>query len=737
MTFWIKSRGGKIVKLRDKEWRAKIYASGEACDSPEWIFSKVKSLGLVHSIKAVEKTVDISQGTGKALEIELEECDKGKKVADLLESAFQNPATFQLYNVDVLPEQQYFFEKDLFPLAYLRVESDDENQVTSWQLLDDITKYDYSTPDLNILRLAVKISSKVPRMDARLVSLSLNDLVVEGKSEPELLCDMLKEVEKLDPDLIITQNGDSFVLPFLYSKGKKYSIDLKGLNRDSSVGSSLTELSKLDGKTYFSYGRILFRPTTQRFYGRLHLDEQNTVIYDQCQLQGLYEITRLCRMPIHTSARASIGKCLSGLQFYHATKRDILIPWKPTIAEDVKTGYDLLYGDRGGLVLTPKPGINEQVCEIDYASLYPSIIRDYNISAETVNCSCCQPSTNRIEELMMHICNEKRGLVAESLELPIERRFEYKKMRDSTPDKSLKSVYNERAGALKGILVCSFGYLSYRNAKFGKIDSHMAVCSIARKTLRDSIQIANLRGFRIIHGIIDSLWISKRNATIEDYREISMEIEARTGFKLGIEGIYKWIVFLPSKVFAKNQVPTRYFGCFESGEIKARGIELRRHDTPIYFKKCQNEVLGELAKCDNALELGQCARREGRNIFEKYAKALEQHEVPALELLINRRLSKDIRDYRSKRQLQVNAVFELEKQGFKLRAGQSVSYVIAKYKSKGQNRSIPEELAVEETQYDSERYVELLADCCATVLFPFGITKQNLLSRSESLLAWR
>ena len=67
---------------------------------------------------------------------------------------------------------------------------------------------------------------------------------------------------------------------------------------------------------------------------------------------------------MHTSARASIGKCLSSLQFYYAAKRDTLIPWKPWIAEDFKTGYELLIEDRGGLVLEPLPGIHENVCEL-------------------------------------------------------------------------------------------------------------------------------------------------------------------------------------------------------------------------------------------------------------------------------------------------------------------------------------------------------------------------------------
>lgn len=731
LTFWIKSPEGNL-KLRDKNWRMRIYCAGKNCENADWIFSRVKNSGLVHSVKPVEKIVNICKEKSQALELELAQCGNGKRVADLLESIYRNPAALQLYNVDVLPEQAYFFEKDLFPLAYVRAEYDNDSQVTGWELLDDLKSYDYKTPDMRILRLNIGISTKVPRMDAKLISLQINDVGFEG-SEQELLHELMAEVEHIDPDLILTQNGDAFVLPFIYSKARQYSLDLSKLNRDEFAHDFD---GRLGGRSYFSYNRILYRPYTHRFFGRLHLDEGNTIIYNQCALEGLYEITRLCRMPLHTSARASIGKCLSGLQFYYAAKRNILIPYKPRISEDVKSALDLLHGDRGGLVLTPLEGIHEWVCEIDFSSLYPSIIRDYNISAETVNCSCCPPETNRIEELNMHICNKQRGLVAESLEAPIERKFEYKQLKKATYDPALKASYEERADSLKGLLVSSFGYLSYRHAKFGKIDSHMAVCSIARRTLRESIQLANLRGFKVIHGIIDSLWIYKNDATPEEYIAIAKEIEAHTGFRLTVEGIYKWIVFLPSKVYSKNQVANRYFGAFYSGELKVRGIELRRHDTPAYFKKCQQEMLTELATCDNAGKLRKYARTEGISIFEKYARALERHEVPALELLINRRLSKDVKDYKSTRRLQVNAASNLEKEGHKLRAGQSVSYIITNYKTKGMSRSISRELVAEETEYDSERYVDLLADCCATLLVPFGVSKEDLLSRSQSLLSW-
>ncbi|MDG7002259.1 MAG: hypothetical protein JRN15_24445, partial [Nitrososphaerota archaeon] len=558
---------------------------------------------------------------------------------------------------------------------------------------------------------------------------------VQGSDEGEILAETAREVQRFDPDFIITRNGDAFVFPHLHSKAQKHQVSFD-LNRDPDAKPRVSHSTQSGGRTYFSYGRIMYRPTTQRFYGRIHVDGQNTFVYDQCLFEGLFEIARISRMPFHTSSRASIGKSLSGLQFYYAHLRDTLIPYKPVTSEDIKSMEDLLVADRGGLVFVPLPGVHERVCEFDFASLYPSIIKGRNISAETVNCVCCPNSDNRLQDLDLHICKKRLGIVPQSLELPLSKRFAYKRLRDQTSDPRLKQVYNERAGALKWVLVTSFGYLSFRHAKFMKIDAHIAVCSVARQTLLDAMHTAESRGYRVIHGIIDSLWVSKERANPEDYQELREEIESATKFKLAIEGIYKWIVFLPSKVDSQNQVPTRYFGAFEkNNELKVRGIEWRRRDAPLYFKACQEKILKELAKCDNQEELRKCAKTEGIAIFNEFARNLEKHDAPPLSLLITRRLSKNLSEYYSKRQLSVNAALKLEERGLQLKAGQSVSYVITKYKTAGMNRASPEELAAN-VDYDSQRYVELLADCCSTVLSPFGVDKKVLMSRGQSLLTW-
>ena len=119
-----------------------------------------------------------------------------------------------------------------------------------------------------------------------------------------------------------------------------------------------------EGISYFSYGHVYFKPTTIKLHGRIHFDMSNSFILNDSGLQGLYQIASVCRMPLHTTVITSIIKCLSSLQCYYATRKDILIPWKPFIAEHFKTLSDLFLADRGGFIFEPKIGVHEQVIRI-------------------------------------------------------------------------------------------------------------------------------------------------------------------------------------------------------------------------------------------------------------------------------------------------------------------------------------------------------------------------------------
>jgi len=89
-------------------------------------------------------------------------------------------------------------------------------------------------------------------------------------------------------------------------------------------------------------------------------------------------------------------------------------------------------------------------------------------------------------------------------------------------------------------------------------------------------RIVERKGFAIIHGIVDSLWLKKECATAKEYVELCREVSERIGAPLSFEGRYKWIVFLPSKIHPNVAVLNRYYGVKEDGRIKVRGLEWLR-----------------------------------------------------------------------------------------------------------------------------------------------------------------
>ena len=294
---------------------------------------------------------------------------------------------------------------------------------------------------------------------------------------------------------------------------------------------------------------------------------------------------------------------MSSLQFYQAIKDDVLIPRNKSIPEAFKSAYDLLVGDRGGMVYEPRVGAHDYVGEVDFSSMYPSIMADNNISAETVLCKCCPDSHIRIPELNYHICTKRTGIVPKTLRFVVDKRLYYKKMKKEASDPHLREVYDNRQIALKWILVTCFGYLGYKNAKFGTVDGHIGVCAFGREALLNASHTAEEQGFEVIHGIVDSLWLKKPDARLEDYENLCKAITKQTGIPISFEGRYKWIVFLPSKMHPRVGVLNRYYGIMEDGKIKVRGLEIRKRDTPRFVFDAQTEMIDTLATANNTAEL--------------------------------------------------------------------------------------------------------------------------------------
>ena len=726
MVIWIKTEKGNTIRLLDR-WQYSIYVSGNHSDLID-LAKQIATDGV-----ALEEKYARPEDSDKSTVLKIP-VSNSKEAQGLAEKilVYGGYKRFRLYNVDVKPSQMYLYEKDIFPFAFAHATQRPNG--LEWRLLDSQEEVEYRTPPLKELTLEVKAASeRIPKFNDAIREINIRfgseSIRIDSGDELDKLVTLVKSIQQLDPDILYTSNGDEFLFPYLARRAVENEFSERlVIGRERSP----LRVSNEKGASYVSYDRVHYRPLPTRLLGRIHIDMENSMLYCDCGLQGLIEVARICRIPVQRVSNTTIGTSMTSAQLYHAVRNDILIPWVKADPEDLKTARELLIADRGGFYREPKVGIHDRVGELDFTSLYPMLMLKKNLSAETVRCKCCPDSTERVPELDYNICEKRKGIVPKSIELLLRKRTKYKELERRESDPSLRSLYEKRRAALKWILVCSFGYLGFKNARFGKIDAHIATCAFARQTLLKATRLAEERGFELVHGIVDSLWLKKKGVTESDFIELVDEIYRETELPISFQGVYRWIVFLPSETRRTLPVLTRYYGVFMDGRIKARGIATRRHDTPEVVRKCIEEMLTILAKGEDS-SIFYNRVPESMNVLKKYVQALKSRRIELDDLVIEKHLSREIYEYRHE-VLQAIAAKQLVREKVEVRAGQSISFIIINSENRfSKNRVLAAELVDERTPYDVDRYLELLFSSAATILAPFGYTV-SYLKRVTNLL---
>ena len=659
----------------------------------------------------------------------------------------QSDASLRLYNSDLLLASLYCWQRGIFPMALVEAEVDAEGRICALECHDTEWKLDYELPPLEILRVRLGGHKRVdPTHGAPFGQLGALEIEVDGRQfeldesgEPAAVA-FQHLLARHDPDLILSDWGDATILPRLCEQAARLRLPL-ALNRDPHA-----KIQQSRGRSFMSYGRILFKNSATTLFGRLHVDTQNSFIADKCDLSGLWELARVTKLPVQYCSRTSTGTGISYMQMELAWRDAVLIPEQKAEPEDPKPPDELLIADRGGLVFTPKIGFHANVAELDFVSEYPSIMARFNISPETINCPCC-PDAPRVPELGYRVCQARRGITSRVVERLIHKRNELKKLcsaripaaildagthppaAGSCPDASAAGsfpdppdraekiqCYKLQRDALKWLLVCCFGYTGYKNARFGKIEAHEAINAVARETLLVAKELAEDRGYKILHALVDSLYLQKTGATRDDYQALTAEIAARTGLPLAIEALYRYVVFLPSRQFEDVPVPNRFFAVAEDGTLKVRGLELRRHDTPPLVARMQQEALAIVADARDFFSY-TAKLEEAREILRHYEESLFDGSVAIEDLIVSRRLTREPREYKKANQTAI-AAQQLFGNGVRLRPGQTVEYIITDADNRVPNDRVRAYALWDGWfGYDRRKYVQLLRDAFEPLAF--------------------
>jgi len=448
MAVWLLADDGTRLRLVHP-WAPRLYYAGDR-DAVRQAEAALRSLRIPISVKPAVRR-DLLRGDIPVVEAAVTDPMAFPRVTARL--APLDGLTF--YNCDVALPQMYLYEHHLFPLGRCAVDAAPDGRIRAIAPLDSPWDPEYTVPPLTILRLRLEGDPGNPNHGPRTIlhiAVEGEESDLMGDTPEELLTSLSRWLHRYDPDIILTEWGDSFLFPRLRRLAGRCRVSLP-FNRDAGAG-----IRTRRERSYVTYGQIVYTAGGVYLHGRWHLDTTNSFTYAEAKLPGLLELARLGRMPVQHTARTSVGTVITSMQLDQAYQDGILIPWRKSRPEAFKSAGDLLLTDRGGLSYTPLIGAFEHVGELDFAAMYPAMMARFNISQETVNCACCRDDpAARVPGIPHHLCRKRRGLVPRVLERVLERRAYYKARKAATTGDE-HHLYDMRQTALKWIgVVCLDG----------------------------------------------------------------------------------------------------------------------------------------------------------------------------------------------------------------------------------------------------------------------------------------
>jgi len=647
---------------------------------------------------------------------------EGRK--DVLEVNVLNPSLFDelfrevnqlfpdllYYDTDIPLILRYAAEYGVFPLGRCKVEVKQGWKISRITPLDTPWELDPLLPELRVLEIRPDVNPSHAKPKYLSVNFDHFRYHLPLDKPRELLSCLNAVLRRHNPDVILTSYGDTWLFSHLEEISAETRIPFNP-NRDL-----LQSIHRKKEISFVNYGQAHYRGEQVHLFGRWHIDDQNCMTFGDYGLMGAIEQARVTGLPVQEMARRSPGAGIAAMQTLTALKRNVLVPYQQQKGEVPKTYNELVESDRGGLVFEPLLGVFPNVAIIDFMSMYPSIIVEYNISPETVGVE--EQDALEIPEMGIKISSHE-GLIPATLRPMVEKRVKIKRLLKKTNDPRYKAIKN----ALKWLCVVAYGRLGFANSTFGRINSHEVVSFIGRKMLLKAKEIAEDHGFTVIHAYVDSLFICKPNATKEeDFQLLLDEIEQETKLPIELEEVYSWMAFVSSRQNPNLSVANRFFGLKPDGEYKIRGLASRREDTPLFVANAQLDVLQILAQEQDPSQLTNLLP-EVLNMLQERIFALSNRNVPIKELLITQTLSRELIEYKVPSPA-ARAADQLQAMGKNIRMGQRIQFIYTRTKQGVRAWDLPEPF--NPTWIDTAKYKELLFRAVHEVLQPLGVTKTVL-----------
>ena len=596
------------------------------------------------------------------------------------------------------------------------------------------------------------------------IELGTNELekdieVVFVDNEKTLLENVFKIIR--DYPCIITYNGDDFDLKYIYNRAMKAGIkkedipiqlgriaaDIKHgihldlyrtfLNRSIQIyafGNKYSEHSlNAVSKAILNKSKIEFTGEIgqQTYY---HLARYNfndaeitlelTSFDGDLLMKLLLVISRITKMPINDLSRIGVSNWIRSMVYFEHRKINALIPRKDELAIDddelkKMSSEAVIEGKQyqGGMVLEPKIGVYFGVSALDFASLYPSIIKVNNLSYETVRCKHKEHQKNLIKGSKHWVCDKRRGIISLLVGSLRDIRVNYykrlPKMEGLSSDE--RNLYSVVSQALKVILNASYGVLGAPIFPLFFLPVADSTAAIGRNIITETVETAKNNNIEVLYGDTDSLFI--KSIDQDEIDSLISWSQKNQGVDLELEAKYRYAVFSERK---KNYIVVK-----NDGQVIIKGLTGKKSHIPLFVREAFYEAIERLGEAETEKDFEK-VKTEIRNIARESNKQLKEGKVPIEKLAFRMMLSKSTNMYKTTIPQHVRAARLLEDHNREkgntevMKAGDIISFV----KTIGGVK--PLELA-KIREIDKKKYEEIMKSTFDQLLGPLGYSFDDIL----------
>ncbi len=549
--------------------------------------------------------------------------------------------------------------------------------------------------------------------------------------EKKMIEDAFKVISQYP--FVITYNGDDFDMPYLYNRAERLGIKNSEnplyMMRDSATlkhgvhidlyrtmsnrsfqiyafshkytDFSLNSVSlALLNESKINYGLELDELTNYQLanycYNDARLTYKLTSFNNDLLMNLLVVITRIARMPIDDIARMGVSQWIRSLLYYEHRQRDAIIPRREELdAKSQGVMNDAVIKDkkyRGGLVVEPTEGIHFNVTVMDFASLYPSIIKVRNLSYETVRCVHEQCKQNKIPDTNHWVCTRYNGLTSMLIGSLRDLRVNYyKSLAKKANTQEQKEQYTVVSQALKVILNASYGVMGAEIFPLYFLPAAEATTAVGRYIITETIKKCQTSGVEVLYGDTDSLFV--KNPTVEQIQKVIEDTKMEQGVDLEIDKEYRYVVLSGRK---KN-----YLGVTKEGKVDVKGLTGKKSHTPPFIRSLFFEILEILSNVQTSQDF-ETAKKQISQKISACAIKVKERKIPIPELAFNVMISKAPSEYDKTVPQHIRAAKLLEQQR-EIKRGDIISYVkiLNKPGVKPVEMARPDEI-------DSEKYMEFM-----------------------------